>query len=126
MSIQCVLQRGVNVLSFNLTLAFITISILSTESRAITITTFAKDRVQELVSDTNSPLDEYETTDETQYFSQVQMAYIHSIIILIIYTDSTVDDFICQSLLLLRPYVINPRCACAARVTTWLLNTVTS
>ena len=46
----------------------------NSESRAITITTFAKDRVQELVSDTNSPLDEYVTREETQYFTQV---YIH-------------------------------------------------
>ena len=43
------------------------------ESRAITITTFAKDRVQELVSDTNSPLDEYVTGEETQYFTQVSL-----------------------------------------------------
>ena len=41
------------------------------ESRAVTITSLSKDRVQEQVSDTNSGADEYVTKMESQYFTQV-------------------------------------------------------
>jgi hypothetical protein len=40
------------------------------ESRAVTITSLSKDRVQEQVSDTNSGADEYVTKMESQYFTQ--------------------------------------------------------
>ena len=40
------------------------------ESRAMTITTFAKDRLQHLQNSSNSPHDEYELVEEKSYFTQ--------------------------------------------------------
>ena len=40
------------------------------ESRAVTITTFAKDRLQHLQNNSNSPQDEYELVEEKRYFTQ--------------------------------------------------------
>ena len=45
--------------------------VIFTESRAVTITTFAKDRLQVLVANSNSPLDKYQTIEEKPYFTQV-------------------------------------------------------
>ena len=47
------------------------LSFSPSESRAVTITTFSKDRVQDQVSETNSAADEFVTRQETQYFTQV-------------------------------------------------------
>ena len=43
---------------------------LSLESRAVTITTLAKDRIQHRSNVSNSPRDEYEQTEEKIYFTQ--------------------------------------------------------
>ena len=52
-------------------LSMIIETLYPTESKAVTIATFSKDRVQEQVLDTNTPADEYVTRRETQYFTQV-------------------------------------------------------
>ena len=43
---------------------------LVTESHAVTITTFAKDRVQQRSNYSNSPRDEYQLSEEKAYFTQ--------------------------------------------------------
>lgn len=40
------------------------------EGRAVTLTTFAKDRIQRMENITNSPRDNYELVEEIQYFTQ--------------------------------------------------------
>ena len=40
------------------------------ESRAVTITTFAKDRIQRRSNSSNSPKDEYEQVQEKVYYTQ--------------------------------------------------------
>lgn len=40
------------------------------ESRAVTITTFAKDRIQRRSNSSNSPKDEYELVQEKVYYTQ--------------------------------------------------------
>ena len=43
---------------------------IPTESRALTITTFAKDRIQRRSNSSNSPKDEYEQVQEKVYYTQ--------------------------------------------------------
>ena len=50
----------------------------------MTITTYSKDRVQEQVSDTNSGADEFVTTEEVQYFTQVLHSYVKTSTVIII------------------------------------------
>ena len=80
------------------------------EGRAVTLTTFAKDRVQLLNVSTNSPLDEYETVRETQYFTQgpeYAVLKVDHAVVASLFTDSRGRERLAASKRKMQGYLVN-------------------
>lgn len=82
------------------------------EGRAVTLTTFAKDRVQRLNVSTNSPRDEYEIVKETQYFTQgpeYAVLKVDHAVVASLFTDDKGTERLAASKRKMKGYLVNSK-----------------